>query len=54
MVVAAGGIYCDRVGFGCFVRKERNTHREREEKKKSGKDEIDNKKELKNNKEIIF
>ena len=45
-----------RVGFGYFSFGQREIHRgrEREGKKERGRDDIDNKKELKNNKEIFF
>ena len=43
-----------RVDFGYFLFGKREIHKEREGKKERGSDEIDNKKELKNNREIIF
>ena len=43
-----------RVDFGYFLFGKREIHKERVGKKERGSDEIDNKKELKNNKEIIF
>ena len=47
MGVVVGGVYCGEGGFWLFLFGKREIHIEREGKKEKGRDEIDNKKELK-------